>query len=155
MVHLRPTNVRFGRDREWSNVAPKAQTRRRENLWMEAVDLEFRTVRELSLMTGLSIRRIQVGIKRARQVPLDPVSLWEIMWHHTPNVFKTNGCEWHGGPDGVIPKDLPDGCLRCLKSGLDHMIAQGRPIPADRKVPETPKPKETRRQRRSRLSSQS
>ena len=95
---------------------------RREHLWMEAVDLCYVTPGELARWTGLTVRRIQQGIKRARGVQIDLETIWQIEWMANDGNTFSNSCDIHGGPGQEFPRGLPRGCLKCLRSGLDHLI---------------------------------
>ncbi len=111
-------------------VLRKPKTARREALWLEAVNKLFWTVDDLMAETGLSRRRIQTGLKRARDEPIEMPTVWDIEWRSSPNAFvEAHQCDWHGGENGTIPEDYPVGCLFCLKAGLTAMIRRhGRPI---------------------------
>jgi hypothetical protein len=107
---------------------------------MEAVDLHYFSVQEIADAAGLSVRRIQRGIKRAREMALDFQTIWAIEWRTTPNVFnRENQCEWHNWEE--IPQGLEIGCLACVKCGLDYLIreptkherATGQPEPRRQK----------------------
>jgi hypothetical protein len=125
-------------------IRPK--TARRERLWMEAVDLHYISPGEIAQVTGLSVRRIQYGIKRARGMALDFATVWDIEWRMTPNAFnQVNQCEQHNWED--IPKGLAIGCMACLRSGLDHLIRAGRTPKPEKPTGPLEEP-ETRRQRR-------
>ena len=108
----------------------KPKTARIEALWLEATQRFFWTVDELVSLTGKSKRRIQAGLKRARDEPLDLKTVWDIEWISSPNAFvEAHQCDWHGGETGTIPEDCPVGCLYCLKAGLMAMIKRhGKPI---------------------------
>jgi hypothetical protein len=87
-------------------------------------------VDELIAFKGKSKRRIQAGLKRARDEPIEPATVWDIEWRSSPNAFVAeHQCEWHGGQNGKIPEDYPVGCLFCLEAGLKAMISRhGRPV---------------------------
>lgn len=125
----------------------RTKTARRERLWMEAVDLHYFTIKEIAEMSGLSIRRIQYGVKRARGMALDFATIWDVEWRTTPNAFnQANQCELHGWAD--IPKGLNIGCLSCLRTGLDHLIRAGA-IPApEKRVPDPPATRKEERTKR-------
>jgi hypothetical protein len=102
-------------------IRPK--TARRERLWLEAVDLHYFTPQEIADAAGLSLRRVQFGLKRARGMRIDFQTVWDVEWVTTSNVFNcVNQCEWHNREE--IPKGLARGCLACLRSGLDYLIRQ-------------------------------
>ncbi len=108
----------------------RLKTARVEALWLEAMDRLYWTVDELMAFTGKSRRRIQMGLKRARNEPLEISTVWDIEWVYCANAFvEEHQCDWHGGANGTIPEDYPKGCLFCLKAGLTAMIArQGKPV---------------------------
>jgi hypothetical protein len=109
------------------------------------------SVNDLARATGLSKRRIQMGLARARNEPYDLPTIWQIEWRHSPNPFRTSGCEVHSG---TIPAGLPIGCLACLESGLDHLIRIGRKPEAENKVytPPTTVLTLTRKQKRAKMT---
>lgn len=125
----------------------RPKTARLERLWMELVDLFYVTPREIAEMSGLSIRRIQYGLKRARGMALDLATIWDVEWRTTPNVFnQKNQCEQHAWEE--IPKGLSIGCLACLRTGLDHLIRAGA-IPApEKRVPDPPATRKEERTKR-------
>jgi hypothetical protein len=108
----------------------KPKTARIETLWLEAVEKLYWTVDDLVSFTGKSKRRIQAGLKRARDEPIEPATVWDIEWRSSPNAFvAAHQCEWHGGETGRIPEGYPVGCLFCLEAGLRAMMARhGRPV---------------------------
>lgn len=110
-------------------IAQKPKTRirgnaaiRREQWWMAAVDLVYVTPGELAQWTGLTVRRIQQGIKRARGIKIDLPTIWEIEWMSNEGNTFSNSCDVHGGPGQEFPRGMPIGCLKCLRCGLDHLI---------------------------------
>ena len=123
MINLALTAAHFSRMNRTNGdsalIRPK--TARRERLWMEAVDLHYFSPLEIAEAANLSVRRIQAGIKRAREMKLDLPTIWDIEWRTTPNAFtQATQCEQH--EFGDIPKGLAIGCLACLRTGLDHLI---------------------------------
>ena len=108
----------------------KPKTARLEALWLEATVKLFWTVDDLVRFTGKSKRRIQAGLKRARDEPIEMPTVWDIEWRSSPNAFVAeHQCDWHGGQNGKIPEDYPVGCLFCLEAGLTAMIRRhGKPI---------------------------
>ena len=119
----------------------KPKTARIEALWLEAIERLFWTVDELVAFTGKSKRRIQAGLKRARDEPIEISTVWDIEWRSSPNAFVAeHQCEWHGGTTGKIPEDYPIGCLFCLEAGLKAMIMRhGRPVETLKPSPDQPK----------------
>ncbi len=111
-------------------VLRKPKTARLEALWLEATNKLFWTVDDLVTFTGKSRRRIQAGLKRARDEPIEMPTVWDIEWRSSPNAFVAeHQCTWHGGNNGKIPEEYPIGCLFCLEAGLMTMIRRhGRPI---------------------------
>ncbi len=104
-------------------IRPK--TARRERIWLEAVDLHYFTPQEIADAAGLSLRRIQAGLKRAREMQLDFISIWEIEWRMTPNAFtQQHQCEWHNYED--IPAGFKIGCLACMRTGIEHLVRNSR-----------------------------
>lgn len=120
-------------------IRPK--TARRERLWVEAVDLHYFTPQEVADAAGLSLRRVQYGLKRAREMAIDFQTVWDIEWRTSPNVFDPgmSNCEWHDRRD--IPNGLAIGCLSCLRSGLESLIARSRP----KSEPGKPSPSDQRK----------
>lgn len=107
----------------------KPKTARIEALWLEAITRLFWTVDDLVRETGKSKRRIQAGLKHAREEPLEIKTIWAIEWRSSPNAFvPAHQCDWHGGETGKIPEDVPVGCLLCMKAGMEAMIRRhGKP----------------------------
>lgn len=110
----------------------KPKTARIEALWLEATKRFYWTVDDLMRHTGLSRRRIQMGLKAAIDDPLDFKTLWDIEWVSNSNAFVSAAqCKWHGGPGVKIPEELPVGCLFCMEAGMTAMIQRhGKPIEA-------------------------
>ncbi len=108
----------------------KPKTARLEALWLEAQKKLFWTVDDLIAFTGKSRRRIQAGLKRARDEPIEIKTVWDIEWISNSNAFiSAEQCKWHGGPGVPIPEEYPVGCLFCLAAGLMAMIRRhGKPI---------------------------
>jgi hypothetical protein len=103
----------------------KPKTARIEALWLEAVTRFFWTVDDLCRFSGKSKRRIQAGLKRAKDEPIEIKTVWAIEWVSNANSFvPEHQCTWHGGAQGKIPEDFPVGCLYCMKAGLTAMIAR-------------------------------
>ncbi len=118
----------------------KPKTARLEALWLEAVNKLFWTVDDLIAFTGKSRRRIQAGLKRARDEPIEMPTVWDIEWRSSPNAFvQQHQCDWHGGSTGKIPEDYPIGCLFCLEAGLRAMIMRhGKPVETLKPSPDQP-----------------
>jgi hypothetical protein len=107
---------------------------------MEAVDLYYFTPKEIADAAGLSVRRIQAGIKRAREMALDLPDIFKIEWISNANAFtEHNQCEWHSWKE--IPQGIEKGCEFCLKTGLEWLIARSRP----KTEPGKPSPSEKRK----------
>jgi hypothetical protein len=102
-------------------VSARPATARKEAIWLEA--RTYLSVQEIASIAGVSCRRVQQGLKRAQGLKLDLATVWKIEWIVNPNAFTAqNQCKFHGGPGREIPRELPIGCLHCLRSGLDHLI---------------------------------
>ncbi len=116
----------------------KPKTARIEALWLEAVTEHFFTVEELARLSGKSKRRIQAGLKSARENPISFAKVWAVEWISTPNAFVEAGqCEWHAGEP--IPEGLAKGCLFCLKAGLEALISRhGKPVETLKPSPDQP-----------------
>jgi hypothetical protein len=109
-------------------------------MWLKAVEIHYLTPKEIAEASGLSVRQIQRGLKRARREKIDFETAWDTEWIMNPNPFtEEHQCAWHGKAD--IPKGVKQGCLFCLRGGLLHLIRSGRrACPADQK----PEPKDSR-----------
>jgi hypothetical protein len=117
----------------------RPRTARREALWLEAVEKLGWTVAQLVQATGLGKRRIQQGLKRARNEPIEesPQTVFDIEWISTANAFTiANQCHWH--QNQPIPEGIAKGCLYCLDSGLRILMARhGEPVGTSTAQPDT------------------
>ncbi len=104
-------------------------TARREAMWLKAVEEYFFTPQEIADAANLSVRRVQMGLKRARGAKLDFFTVFDVEWIMCSNPFTAeHQCQWHNFKD--IPKGIRQGCLFCLKAGLTHLMGKhGKPIP--------------------------
>lgn len=98
---------------------------------MELIDIHYFTPREIAKSTGLTVRRIQQGVKRAREMQVDLATIWRIEWVANDGNSFNNACDIHGGPNQEFPRELPKGCQKCCKSGLDHLIHRPSEPPKD------------------------
>jgi hypothetical protein len=125
----------------------------REQLWLLALE-EYQgqlTLRGLAAITGISPGHLSRRIARAKRLRANPAELFGIEWLDSPNAFATHGCERH---NEIQIGDLR-GCLACGLTGIDHQspFRGVAPLLADLRVPDAPKPKPTRRERRKALAS--
>ncbi len=116
----------------------KPKTARIEALWLEGFTRFFMSVQELATLSGKSARRIQAGLKRAREDPIEFPTVWDVEWISTPNAFvKEEQCKWHAGEP--IPDGLKRGCLFCLRAGLEVLISRhGKPVETLKPSPDQP-----------------
>jgi hypothetical protein len=106
----------------------RPKTARREALWLKAVEEHYLTPQEIAEASGLSVRQIQRGLKRARGAKLDFWTAFDVEWIMNSNPFMfEHQCEWHNYTD--IPRGVKEGCLYCLRAGLSHLMnGYGQPV---------------------------